>query len=125
MTFSDAVSMAFAKYATFSGRARRSEYWFFTLFQLIAIVVSYLVMMIVPIVGILLYIVVVFGTFIPHLSVSVRRLHDIDRSGWFILVGLIPFVGWIFLLIWFCTEGTLGANRYGDNPKAVAALTVG
>jgi uncharacterized membrane protein YhaH (DUF805 family) len=55
--------------------------------------------------------------FIPSLAVCVRRLHDIGRSGWWYLIGLIPVIGWILLIVWFCTDSQPGANKWGPNPK--------
>lgn len=115
-----------SKYATFQGRARRSEFWFFQLFVLI---ISFGI----QIVGIILtaitgseVIASVFGIasiifslaiLLPSISVTVRRLHDTDRSGWFYWISLIPLVGFILLLIWLCTEGNQGDNRFGSDPK--------
>ena len=58
------------------------------------------------------------GVFLPSLGLSIRRLHDLGKSGWYLLFGLIPFVGGIILLVWYCTEGTIGPNEYGPDPKA-------
>jgi uncharacterized membrane protein YhaH (DUF805 family) len=122
MTLSEAVKISLAKYASFGGRARRSEYWCFTLVHslaiLLAMVVSYLVMLAIPALGFILYTSVVFGTLLPHLAVSVRRLHDVDRTGWWYLFGTVPVLGAIVLLVWFCTDGTRGPNRFGADPKA-------
>ena len=125
------------KYATFQGRARRREYWLFylcnmlvafvlTAIQTVIIIVnanktmdeSMLgILMIVPII-VLLYSLFVL---IPGLSVTVRRLHDTDHSGAYILMNLIPLAGPIILLVALCSDGTLGQNQYGRNPKEVAA----
>ena len=120
---------ALKKYAVFSGRSRRMEYWYFVLFNII--------------VGIVLAgIDALLGTFsstsnigllsgiyslavlIPTLAVTVRRLHDIDRSGWWILIGLVPLIGGIVLLVFALLEGTLGNNRYGPNPNEASARVV-
>ena len=126
MTLSEAVKMSFARYASFGGRATRSEYWYFTLFHLLAIsfatVVSYLALLASPALGIIFYSVVVFGTVLPHLAVSVRRLHDVNRTGWWYLFGFVPLLGAIVLLVWFCTDGTRGPNRFGADPKATVYL---
>jgi len=126
MTLSEAVKMSFARYASFGGRATRLEYWYFTLFHWLAIllagVVSYLAMLAIPALGLILYSVVVFGTVLPHLAVSVRRLHDVNRTGWWYLFGFVPLVGAIVLLVWFCTDGTRGPNRFGADPKATVYL---
>ena len=116
MDFVTAAKTGLSKYATFSGRARRSEYWFFVLFQLLALIVAGIID------GILgtdggLYGLVALGLLLPIIAVSVRRLHDTDRSGWWYLLVLVPF-GVIVLLIWWCTKGTAGDNRFGADPTA-------
>ncbi len=118
MGFGEAVGSCFSNYATFTGRAPRSEYWYFVLFQALANLV----------VGIiaaragsnLLGGLVELALFMPALAVGVRRLHDIDRSGWWLLIGVIPLIGWVMLLIWACTKGTLGLNRFGPDPLPAA-----
>lgn len=117
--FNELVYQGIKNYATFSGRARRKEYWMFSLFNCIVWLILYGLMLASEsslITGIsVLYI---FATFIPSLSVIVRRLHDIERSGWFYFISFIPVVGPIIVLVWLCKEGTTGANRYGADPKA-------
>jgi uncharacterized membrane protein YhaH (DUF805 family) len=106
------------KYVTFSGRARRTEYWMFLLFSVIASIVLSVVDGVIgtaPVLGALYSL----GVLLPSLAVSVRRLHDTDRSGWWLLLGLIPLVGPIALLVFFCFEGTREENRFGADPKAV------
>ena len=112
-------------YANFSGRARRSEYWYFTLANLLLIIPFYILVF----VGIendydspladfafgfttLLFVVII----IPSLAVAVRRLHDTNKSGWYYFICLLPF-GSIVLLVWLSTEGNSGVNNYGDDPK--------
>ncbi|MCF6379479.1 DUF805 domain-containing protein [Nocardioides KLBMP 9356] len=109
-----AVRTCFSKYVDFSGRARRSEYWYFTLFNIILSVVASFIdaALSSQVVGLL----VTLALFLPGLAVSVRRLHDTDRSGWWILIGLIPIVGWIVLIVWYCTDSKPD-NRFGPNPK--------
>jgi len=114
------------QYADFSGRARRKEYWMFVLFNIIfgigAIILDNLLGLAFQEIGYgLIYILYVLVMFIPGLAVSVRRLHDIDKSGWMILGGLIPIIGAIWLLVLMVTEGTWGENKYGANPKEVTA----
>jgi uncharacterized membrane protein YhaH (DUF805 family) len=103
-------------YFNFSGRARRSEYWYYILFNIIAIAILALLVFaseeLMFLLG--LYIIAVI---IPTLAVAVRRLHDQNKSGWYFLVRFIPIIGTIWLLILFCTEGTRGPNRYGADPK--------
>ncbi|NSX56497.1 DUF805 domain-containing protein [Parasulfitobacter algicola] len=121
MSFMEAVKTCFSKYVTFSGRARRSEYWYFTLFNFLVGIVLGIVDGVISggdpdSVGI-------FGTiyslavFLPGLAVAIRRLHDTDRSGWWYLLVFIPIIGWIVLLVFFCTNGTEGENRFGHDPK--------
>ena len=105
-------------YVGFEGRARRKEYWMFTLFSIIASVILAIVdAMIGSEVGILglLY---ALGVFLPSLAVSFRRLHDIDKSAWWLLILFIPLIGAIVMLVFACTEGTSGDNRFGPDPKA-------
>ena len=106
-------------YAVFSGRARRTEYWMYTLFNFI-ILIALLAGLgaIDPDLGMLAYYIYAFATFLPSLAVAIRRLHDVNKSGWMILVSLIPFIGGIWLLILMCTNGTSGPNDYGEDPKA-------
>lgn len=118
MKMFEAVGSCFSKFATFSGRARRAEYWWFALFNLIVGVVLQLVQGNAE-TGIAdLYSLVIL---LPSLAVSARRLHDIDRSGWWQLLVFVPIVGWIVLLIWFCKPGTIGRNPYGDDPIGAAS----
>jgi uncharacterized membrane protein YhaH (DUF805 family) len=114
MTFGQAISSCYANYATFEGRASRSEYWFFALFHLLLVLVSAIL---IPVgIGILMLVVVGLGNFLPSLAVTVRRLHDTDHSGWTYLLILIPLVGPIILLIWLCSRGSWGDNRFGFDP---------
>ena len=114
------------QYATFSGRARRKEYWFFVLFNIIASMI-------------LAFIDGMTGTFsaeismgmlggiyalavlLPSLAVSVRRLHDTDRSGWWLLIAFVPIVGAIVLLVFAVQEGKTVGNQFGANPKEAIA----
>jgi uncharacterized membrane protein YhaH (DUF805 family) len=110
------------KYAEFNGRARRKEYWFFFL---ISTVISIILAVIDSFTGTiseeaglgLLSGIYALAVLIPGLSVTVRRLHDTDRSGWWILIGLIPVIGGIALLIFMVLDSTPGGNQYGPNPK--------
>ncbi|WP_417590996.1 DUF805 domain-containing protein [Parasphingorhabdus sp.] len=137
--------MPLRRYADFNGRSRRKEYWMFALLNTIIYVVLYSIMLVfmgpsiteaamqaqvgmepvepsagmmasVGIVGMIL-IVYALAVFIPSLAVTVRRFHDQDKSGWFVLLGLVPFVGGLILLVFMCLEGTRGDNRYGPDPK--------
>lgn len=112
------------QYADFSGRARRKEYWMFTLFNtiflIVAIIVDNVIKLTLP--GVLpygiLYFICAFAVLIPGLAVSVRRLHDVGKSGWMILISLIPIVGSIWLLVLLVTESDPYENAYGQNPKS-------
>ncbi len=107
------------KYAVFSGRARRTEYWMFVLFNLIFTIVAIVLDFIIG-TYVLFYVVYVLAVFIPGLAVSVRRLHDVGKSGWMFLIVLIPIIGGIWLLVLMVTNGDLGENQYGTNPKETA-----
>jgi uncharacterized membrane protein YhaH (DUF805 family) len=114
MTFTEAVKTCFTKYAVFTGRARRSEYWWFSLFTFVVYIVASLVD---AAIGSPIFVVVVaLGLLLPSVGVGVRRLHDTSRSGWFYLIGLIPIVGGIILIVFFATDSTPGANQY-DNAQ--------
>ena len=106
------------KYAVFEGRARRKEYWFFTLFNFIFMVLSLLIGFVLFDFFFILVSIYILAIMIPGLAVSVRRLHDTDRSGWFYLIIMIPLVGYIIYLVFMVEDGTPGENRYGPNPKA-------
>lgn len=109
-------------YADFTGRAHRSEYWYFVLFNfIVSILIGLSLGVIAGLLNVpaLVYLAYLWSlaVFIPSLAVSVRRLHDIGRSGWWLLLSLIPLVGAIILIIWHCTDSQPGANQYGPNPK--------
>ena len=116
---------ALKKYAVFSGRSRRKEYWYFALF---VIIISFVLNIIDVLTGAyertagvgLLSSIFSLAVLIPSIAVTVRRLHDIDRSGWWLLIALVPLVGWIVLLVFSVQEGTPGSNRYGPNPKSAS-----
>ena len=113
---------AFIKnYANFDGRARRSEYWYFVLFNFIISISAWIFSLIFILFGgfLLWPFIWLFSiaTFIPSLAAQVRRLHDTGKSGWMILLALIPLVGPIMLLVFYCTEGDQGDNEYGPDPK--------
>ncbi|MEU8713726.1 MULTISPECIES: DUF805 domain-containing protein [unclassified Streptomyces] len=108
------------KYAVFSGRARRQEYWMYTLFNVIAAIVLAIIGRVIGFPA--LVAVYYLAVLVPSLAVAVRRLHDTGRSGWAILIGIIPLVGGIILLVWFASEGKPEANEYGENPKHAVAV---
>lgn len=116
MTFSGAIRSVLGNYVGFEGRAARAEYWWW---QLVLVLVTLLVGGVtygiepleqpVGLVGLIL--------FLPSLAVAVRRLHDTDRSGWYILVALVPLIGGLILLWWYLSPGTPGPNRFGPDPR--------
>ncbi len=113
------------QYADFVGRARRKEYWMFVLFNIIFSVIAMLLDNVLgiameeigygPVTGIYLLAII-----LPGLAVAVRRLHDIGKSGWMILITLIPLIGSIWLLVLLVTDSNPGDNEYGPNPKEIA-----
>ena len=111
-------------YANFEGRARRKEYWMFTLFNTLIVIGLMIVggglgsLMDFPQLGIILYAVYLIAVLVPTIGVVVRRLHDTGKSGWYYFVSLIPFIGGIWLLVLLVTEGDQGPNEYGTDPKA-------
>jgi uncharacterized membrane protein YhaH (DUF805 family) len=121
MDFVTAVKTGLGKYATFKGRAARSEYWFFALFYFIVSTIASVIAGAAEGALSVLPVVVLIGLFVPILAVAVRRFHDVDKSGWWVLIGLVPLVGIILQLVWFCKRGTDGSNRFGDDPLAGAA----
>lgn len=110
------------KYAVFSGRARRKEYWMFVLFNIIvAIIVGTIGGIIHTTLLSFLYSVAVI---IPALAVAVRRLHDTGRSGWWLLIVFIPVIGAIIVIIVDCLDSQPGDNQYGPNPKGVTPVSL-
>ncbi len=112
------------QYAVFSGRARRKEYWMFVLFNMIFAIVA---MILDNVLGIAMegvgygpiYGLYLLAIIIPSLAVAVRRLHDVGKSGWMILISLIPIIGSIWLLVLLVTDSNPGENQYGQNPKDI------
>lgn len=107
MTFLDSITTCFSKYADFSGRATRAEYWWFALF----IILSGLIC---SAINDTLGTVYTVATLVPSIAAAARRLHDTDRSGWWQLLGLIPIVGWIIVIVFLAQKGTPGSNRFGN-----------
>ncbi|MFF4983859.1 DUF805 domain-containing protein [Streptomyces sp. NPDC001046] len=114
---------ALRKYATFSGRARRREFWMFVLFNSLAATVAVILDAVLGW-GPWLTLVYVLFSLIPSLAVGVRRLHDTARSGWWLLIGLVPLAG-IALLVFAVIEGTSGRNGYGPDPKIAQRSPLG
>ena len=113
--------VVFENFSNFNGRARRLEYWSFVLFNIIFVVFGIFLEIVIEIIFELpldgLSLLYLFAVLLPGLAVGVRRLHDINKSGWYILLPLIPLIGSIWLLVLFSIEGTPGVNSYGENPK--------
>jgi uncharacterized membrane protein YhaH (DUF805 family) len=119
MGFGQAISAGFSNYVNFSDRACRSEFWFWILFYYIALAVAAIIDVAIGIYA--LTGLFELAVFLPTLAVAIRRLHDLDRTGWWILLNFIPLIGWIILLIWYCTKGTDGPNRFGPDPLTAIA----
>jgi uncharacterized membrane protein YhaH (DUF805 family) len=125
MGFTDAVQICLQKYADFSGRGRRSEYWYFALFNLLVGIAAGIIDVILGtdfdtgsgLIGLLASLALL----LPSLAAGVRRLHDTSRSGWWILIGLIPVIGWIILIVFF-VQDSHPDNSYGPNPKSAPAV---
>lgn len=121
--------MPLKRYADFSGRSRRTEYWMFTLGYIIVLVALGILMGIsgsfgnsdgisgLSVTAIAVFGIVVLALFIPSLAVQVRRFHDQDKSGWFVLLGFIPYIGGLIVIVFMCLPGTVGDNRFGPDPK--------
>jgi uncharacterized membrane protein YhaH (DUF805 family) len=113
MNFVDAIKLGFSNYVNFTGRACRSEYWYWVLFT---VIVSVVTLIIDSAIGAQVTSTIWdLATFLPSLALAVRRLHDLDRSGWWFLLILIPLVGIIILIVWFCSKGSDGPNRFGPD----------
>ncbi len=106
MTFGESISTCFSRYAEFDGRASRSEYWWWVLFTFLASAAFGLVSQTLE--GLFS-----LGVLLPSLAVGARRLHDIDKSGWFLLLWLVPIIGWIILIVWAIQEGK-EPNRFSS-----------
>ena len=129
MDFMTAVKTCYSKYATFSGRAARSEFWWFVLFIMgmnfiLTFVDSFLFGTVTTMPGgfeaqtsmPVFSGLFLLASFLPNISVIVRRLHDTDRSGWWYWIVLVPVIGIILLIVWLATRGTPGENRFGPDP---------
>ena len=129
------MTLPLKRYAEFAGRSRRKEFWMFFLLVIIASIVASILdrmlglgstnTLVSPHGGLVttrrngpLSILVSLGLLVANIAVAIRRLHDTDRSGWWLLLSFIPILGWIALLVFYCTEGTRGPNQFGPDPKA-------
>lgn len=118
MSYTQAISDGFSKYATFSGRSSRSAYWYWALFAFIVGVISYALSLAIG--SMVIYYVVELAIIVPGIAVGVRRLHDIGRSGWWYLIVIVPLIGAIVLLVWF-VQASDGPNEYGTAPDGKVA----
>lgn len=120
-TFGRAVALCLTNYANGNSRAPRSEYWYFTLFTtLVSFGADFADgLWFESKIGVF-GIIVSLAFFLPGIAVAIRRLHDVDRSGYWFLLILLPVIGWVILFIWACTRGTRGPNRFGPDPLAGA-----
>jgi uncharacterized membrane protein YhaH (DUF805 family) len=115
MDFSQSVQTCISKYADFTGRASRPEYWWFVLFMVgVGVLLSF--------VSSLVALLFNLGMIVPSIAAATRRLHDTGRSGWWQLIALVPLVGWIVLIVFLAQEGTRESNAYGTPPGEVAAV---
>lgn len=120
MDFVTAIKTCFRKYATFEGRAARSEFWYWFLFGLLGgIVTGFVDGFLFDAAG-LFYGVFSLVILLPNLAVAARRLHDIGKSGWWQLLTLVPLIGIVVLIVWWVRAGQTGGNRFGDDPLGVA-----
>jgi uncharacterized membrane protein YhaH (DUF805 family) len=113
-----------SKYADFNGRARRKEYWMFALFQIIVYVILEVLLGVTNGSSLITILLVIYalGTLLPTLGVLIRRLHDQDKSGFWIFISLVPFIGGIWLLVLTLIEGTRGPNKFGPDPKMAVGM---
>lgn len=124
MGIQEAVKLFFARYTDFQGRSSRAEYWWAYLGLILLILVPYVLIgifasigagAIAGLIGIVLFIFYL-AIIIPGIAIVVRRLHDLDKSGWWYFIALVPLIGALLLLWWFCQPGTKGPNTYGPDP---------
>lgn len=113
-SFKDCYIKFWKNYTNFSGRARRSEYWYAVLANVLVSLVS-----MIPYVGPVIGSLYTIAILVPTLALMVRRLHDLGKDWYYIFFALIPLVGQIIMLVWFCTDSQVGANEFGENPKGV------
>src|SRR3954451_7172980 len=114
MSFTDAIRDGFRQYATFSGRSSRSAYWWFYLFAVLVIIAAVIADEALRTGGVI-YLLVLLGLFLPNLAVTVRRLHDAGHSGWWLLINIVPIIGFIVLLVFTVTDSK-PPNKWGDAP---------
>jgi len=124
----DTMIMPLKRYAEFDGRSRRQEYWLFTLLQAGVYILVFALMAMsiamsdgrggaLPAIFVLLFVLLYLALIIPNIAVTIRRLHDQDRTGWLYLLNFIPYIGWIIVMVLMCLDGTRGPNQFGPDPK--------
>ena len=125
----DWMLMPYKRYADFSGRSQRKEYWMFSLFMALVIFALIIIAAVFGALGntrtgsgptmlfIIPTVLFVLVSLVPSIAVTVRRLHDQDKSGWFYLISFVPYVGGIIIFVLMCIDGTAGPNRFGPDPK--------
>jgi len=116
MNFLDAVKTCYKNYAKFKGRASRSEFWYFWLFNYAIYAILIIIALNISFKFFWFLGVFFLVNFIPFIAVAARRLHDVNKSGWFVLIEFIPLIGWIILLVMLIEKGIEGKNRFGDYP---------
>tara|TARA_E500000331_G_C16991367_1_gene597911 strand:- start:313 stop:654 length:342 start_codon:yes stop_codon:yes gene_type:complete len=112
MNFTESIQICYKKFFDFSGRASKSEYWWFQLFNIIIYVLSLIFQRDLA----LLFSILIIINLIPIYAAGVRRIHDSNKSGWFVLLSLIPIIG-LYVLVLLIQDGTKGKNRFGPKPK--------
>jgi uncharacterized membrane protein YhaH (DUF805 family) len=112
------------RYAKFDGRAGRAEFWWFVLANII-VYIAFAILMQISGIFVILELLYALAMIVPSIAVAIRRLHDTDKSGWFLLLGLIPLIGAIILLVFYAMEGTNGPNKYGVASEPAAELAAG
>lgn len=121
--FPEAISRAFSNYVNFSGRAARSEYWWWVLFvMLVNLLTGFIDNELIGGQAAIFSLVALLVLLLPGLAVTVRRLHDIGRTGWWLLILLVPFIGPVVMLVFALIPGEAGANRFGPNPLPAAQM---
>jgi uncharacterized membrane protein YhaH (DUF805 family) len=121
MTFGEAVKSGFDHYVKFDGRASRPAFWWWVLFAFLVGIAANIIDLAID--ARIFSALVGLALFLPNLSVSIRRLHDTNRTGWWVLIGLIPLIGLIVLLVFYLQDSDPGENRYGPPPARPAPAT--
>jgi len=124
MGMTEAVKLFFSRYTDFKGRSSRGEYWWAYLGLVLLIIVPYFLVVLFTSMGIqaiagligILLLIFYLAIIIPGIAIVIRRLHDLDKSGWWYFIALVPLIGGLLLLYWFCQPGTKGPNTYGGDP---------